>query len=167
MGWVASIFGLGLVAGTLGASRIPGRLRTARFLTVVVGLNALGVVAYVGTDRLPIVIAASVVWGILIGVMAPLHRTLIQLNSPEDMIGRITGVTQIHAEVGHLLPLALAPALAAALGVQRALLSSAAVTVVVALAFWPTAKRLDLTRSRPVPEPHLGDPELEPRNIGT
>ncbi|HEX6146155.1 MAG TPA: MFS transporter [Acidimicrobiia bacterium] len=126
LGWVNSIFGLGLVAGTWIASRLPARFRSARFLVVVVALNSVGVLAYVGTDRLRVVVVAGVFWGLLIGVMAPLLRTLIQLNTREEMMGRITGVTQVHQEVGHLLPLAVAPLLARAFGVQRALIYAGA-----------------------------------------
>lgn len=42
LGWVASTLGLGLIGGTWIAGRLPERLRTARMLTTVVGLNALG-----------------------------------------------------------------------------------------------------------------------------
>ena len=119
LGWVNSIFGLGLVAGTWIASRLPAKYRTARSLVLIVALNSVGVLAYVGTDQLRVVVVAGVFWGLIIGVMAPLLRTLIQLNSPEDLMGRITGVTQVHSEVGHLLPLAIAPVLAGIFGVQR------------------------------------------------
>ena len=166
MGWVASIFGIGLITGTWISGRIPQRLRTARVLTVIVGLNALGVVAYIGTDMLQVVVVAAIFWGIIIGVMAPLHRTLIQVNSPDELIGRIMGVSHIHAEGGHLIPLMIAPALAAVIGVQPALLLSAVVCALVAVLFWPAATRLDKTRVATVPRPGLPDPSDEPRSVG-
>ena len=46
LGWVNSIFGIGLIGGTLIASRLPESFRTATWLTVLVGMNALGVLAY-------------------------------------------------------------------------------------------------------------------------
>lgn len=166
MGWVASIFGLGLVSGTWIAGRLPSRFRSARWLTLLVGLNAFGVVAYVGTDRVQVVAAAGVVWGVIIGVMAPLHRTLLQVNSPDEMVGRIMGVNHVHSEVGHLIPLAIAPGLAGVLGVQPTLIASGALVAVVALAFWPAASRLDRTRTIEVPPPGLPDPAEEPKSIG-
>lgn len=165
MGWVNSIFGLGLVGGTLIVGRLPARLRSAMTLTVLVGANAFGVLAYVGTDRLEVVTVAAPLWGMIIGMMAPLHRTLIQVNSPEHIVGRVMGVNHIHAEVGHLLPLTFAPILAALFGVQRTLLLSGAVLAVVALAFTLPARRLDRTRTVPVPPPGLPDPEDEPKTL--
>ncbi len=166
LGWVNSIFGLGLVTGTLLGSRLPERYRTARSLVVIVALNAVGVLAYVGTDQLRIVVIAGVFWGLLIGVMAPLLRTLIQLNTPDEMMGRITGVTQVHSEVGHLMPLAIAPVLAGSFGVQRTLIYAGLALAVIALGFLPTATKLDRTRIGHVPRPGLPDPTDEPRSVG-
>lgn len=166
MGWVASIFGLGLVAGTVLSGRLPARFRSARTLTVVVALNAVGVVAYVGTDLIQVVIAASIGWGLIIGTMAPLHRTLIQVNAPDDMIGRIMGVTHIHSEVGHLLPLAVAPWLAGLVGVQQTLIAAGVVVALVAAMAWRRASYLDRTRDVEVPRPGLPDPTDEPRSVG-
>ncbi len=166
MGWVASLFGVGLISGTWLAARLPQRLRTARFLTLIVGMNAFGVIAYVGTDRLSVVIGAGIIWGVLIGVMAPLHRTLIQVNSPDDYVGRIMSVNHVHSEAGHLIPLAIAPTLARVFGVQRTLLMSGAVVALLALIFWRSADRLDRTRVTTVPRPGLPDPTDEPRSVG-
>jgi predicted MFS family arabinose efflux permease len=166
LGWVNSIFGLGLVAGTWIASRLPPRYRTARSLVLIVALNSVGVLAYIGTDQLRVVVVAGVFWGLIIGVMAPLLRTLIQLNTPEDLMGRITGVTQVHSEVGHLLPLAIAPVLAGIFGVQRTLIYAGLALAVFALLFVPTANRLDRTRGVEVPPTGLPDPNDEPRSVG-
>jgi MFS family permease len=166
LGWVNSIFGLGLVGGTVIASRLPSRYRSARTLVVIVAMNALGVLVYVGTDQLRVVVVAGVFWGLLIGVMAPLLRTLIQLNTPEDLMGRITGVTQVHSEVGHLLPLAIAPLVAGVLGVQQTLIYAGLALAIFALLFLRTATRLDLTRVVEVPPTGLPDPSDEPRSVG-
>lgn len=165
LGWINSIFGLGLVAGTLIVARLPPRFRSALSLTVLVGMNALGVLAYVGTDMVGVVVLAAPFWGVIIGMMAPLHRTMVQINSPDQMVGRIMGVNHIHSEVGHLLPLAFAPLVAAAFGVQQTLLMSGSIVAVVAILFAGTARRLDRTRTVPVPQPGLPDPEAEPKSI--
>ncbi len=166
LGWVNSIFGIGLIGGTLIAIRLPERLRTATWLTILVGLNAVGVIAYVGTDILGVVVVAGFCWGLIIGQMAPLHRTMLQINSPDDALGRIMGVSHVHSEVGHLLPLAVAPALAAAVGVQQTLLASAAIVAICSVAFFVPARHLDRTRVVPVPRTGLPDPADEPKSLG-
>lgn len=166
LGWVNSVFGVGLVAGTILMSRLPNRLRSARTLTMIVGLNALGVWAYVGTDLLAVVVLAAPFWGVIIGLMAPLHRTMVQLNSPEKLVGRIMGVNHVHSEVGHLIPLAIAPSLAGAFGVQSTLIASGFLVALTAALFWPAAVELDRTRTVPVPTPGLPDPADEPKSVG-
>ncbi len=166
LGWVNSIFGLGLLGGTFVASRLPSRLRTATFLTFLVAMNAVGVLAYVGTDILSIVVVAGVFWGLIIGMMAPLHRTMIQLNSPPEMVGRIMGVNHIHSEVGHLIPLAIAPWAAAVLGVQRSLIVAGMIVALVAALFLRTARNLDRTRQKEVPPPDLPAQAEEPKSVG-
>lgn len=165
LGWVNSIFGLGLIAGTWIGGKLPGRLRGARLLTILVGLNAAGVLAYVGTDQLGVVVPAGTFWGLIIGVMAPLHRTLLQINSPDHLVGRIMGVNHVHSEVGHLIPLTVAPALAAIFGVQRSLLLAGLMVAVIASLFYPRARALDRTRTEEVPPPGLPNPVDEPKSM--
>jgi DHA3 family macrolide efflux protein-like MFS transporter len=165
LGWVNSIFGIGLVGGTLIAGRLPERYRTAFWLTILVGMNAIGVLAYVGTDLLSVVVFAAPFWGVIIGLMAPLHRTMVQINSPDRLVGRIMGVNHIHSEVGHLVPLAIAPAVAAVLGVQQTLLGAGLIVAIVAVAFIGPARRIDRTRTVPVPRTGLPDPGDEPKSI--
>lgn len=166
LGWVNSLFGVGLIVGTLISSKLPPRLRTARTVVVLVALNSVGDLLYVGTNRLPVVVAAGMTWGLIIGTMAPLLRTMIQINSPEKMMGRITGVSQIHSEVAHLLPLAFAPWLAAKFGVQPSLILAGAVVGLLVMSFYPEARRLDQTRRVAVPKPGFPDPSTEPRSVG-
>lgn len=165
LGWVNSIFGLGLVGGTWVVSRLSAEYRTARNLSLIVTATGLGSILYVGTDKLEVVVVAGVIWGAVIGLMAPLHRTLIQLNSPDEYVGRITGVTHVHSEVGHLLPLAIAPPLAAAFGLQVTLMGAGIAVALVALLTLPAANRLDRTRSLEVPKTRLPDPTDEPKSV--
>jgi predicted MFS family arabinose efflux permease len=165
MGWVNSLFGVGLVTGTVISSRIPPRLRTARTMVVLVALNSIGDLLYIGTNRLPVVVAAGMTWGVVIGTMAPLLRTMIQINSPDELVGRITGVSQVHSEVAHLLPLAFAPLLAASFGVQPSLMMAGGVVGLLALCFYPEARKLDKIRDVAVPRPGFPDPSTEPKSI--
>lgn len=151
IGWVNSIFGVGLVLGTLLAPRLPAAARGARGVVTLVALNGLGSILYVGTDRIVVVALGGFTWGIIIGTFAPIVRTLIHLNSPEAMYGRITGTVGVHAEAAKLLPLVAAPAMAVAFGVQPTLAASGLGLTVLAMAVWRTASRLDRTRTVPLP----------------
>lgn len=151
LGVINTIFGVGLLGGTLAIRRLPDALRGARGVALFTGLNGVGALIYVGTARLPVVMTGAMVWGVIVGVMAPLTRTMIHLNSPAGQVGRVMGVTQMHAEVAKLAPLTLAPILAGLWGIQTALLASGMTVSVLAVLMIRTATWLDKTRDVPVP----------------
>lgn len=165
IGWVNSIFGIGLVGGTLLAPRLPAGARGARGVVTLVALNGLGSILYVGTRFIPVVAVGGFAWGLIIGTFAPIVRTLIHLNSPDGMVGRITGTVGVHSEAAKLVPLVFAPALAVVVGVQPALAVSGLGLAVIAAVAWPAARRLDATRVRelpPVETPLVQDEPISP-----
>jgi MFS family permease len=143
LGWMFSIFGAGLVTGAATLGRAPRRVVSARGLAVVMAACGAGSVLYVGTDRLIVVALGAAVWGVIVGWLAPLIRTLLQIASPEPLVGRIAGVYQMHLHVAELLPLTFAPALAALFGVQAVLVSCGLALVVVGIAALTPAARID------------------------
>ena len=150
IGWVNTIFGVGLVTGAWLFTRLPARVTSARGLAFVASGVGLGALAYVGTRLLPVVALGALVWGVVIGVADVLLRTLIQASSPDHLVGRIAGTSQMHRQAGELLPLAVAPALAAAFGVQAVLVGGGLVLSVVALLTLGEARAVDrIERLRP------------------
>ena len=113
IGWVNSIFGAGIGLGALALTRLPGKVTSARGLAIGVVLVGLGAVLYVGTTDLRIIAVGAFVWGAVIGGIEPLLRTLMQLDAPDEYVGRVMGTAQLHRNAGELVPLALAPGLAA------------------------------------------------------
>ncbi len=153
LGWINALFGLGMVGGATWLSRLPSGFTSARTAVALVALNGLGAVIYAGTSSLVVVATGAAVWGTIIGLFTPMHRTLVHLNSPEGMIGRITGTLQVHVETAHLLPLVIVPALAARFGVQAVMLGAAAVLVLISAAVQGEARAVDRLRTVPVPPP--------------
>jgi MFS family permease len=151
IGYMNTLFGLGLVIGAWLFTRLDRLKADARTLGVVSALVGLGAVMYVGTRMLAIVAIGGLVWGVFIGVSDVLLRVLIQSASPDHMIGRIAGVSQMHRQAGELLPLAVAPALAALYGVQAVLIGGGLVlTVCAALSLWEAAAVDRMPRVREV-----------------
>ena len=150
IGFVNTVFGIGLVAGTYLVARLPRAARSARAVLVLVALNGLGAILYVGTSRLPIVIAGGFVWAVLIGLFVPIVRTMLHVNSPREMVGRVMGVSLMLGEAGKLTPLIAAPILASLFGVQQTLAGGGVLLAVSALAFWRVGRHLDDTRTVPV-----------------
>ena len=82
----------------------------------------------------------ALLWGAVIGATEPLLRTLMQIDAPEEYVGRVMGTAQVHRSAGEIVPLALAPGLAAAFGVQTVMIAGAVLAAVVALLTIPSRR---------------------------
>ncbi len=151
IGYMNSLFGAGILVGALLLQRLPKKIVSARGLCLMVVLTGLGSIAYVGTDNIRVVAVGSIVWGLVIGVLEPLLRTLLHRDSPEGLVGRITGTAQVHRQAGELVPLAFAPALAAMFGVQLTLIGGGVTVALVAVLAFVEASRIDKDGAR---QPH-------------
>jgi len=166
IGWVNTLFGIGIVAGAWLFTRIPARFGNARGLAVISATVGLGAILYVGTRLVPVVALGALVWGVAIGVVDVLFRTLTQAASPDELVGRVAGTAQMHRQAGELLPLALAPALAAAFGVQVTLIAGGLMLTVVALLTLGEAAAVDalppLRPTRATERLYVGEEPISP-----
>lgn len=143
IGYMNTIFGLGLVSGAWLSTRLPERAMSARGLAVVSVLVGLGAMLYVGTRSLLIVALGALVWGVVIGVADVVLKVLIQSATPDHLVGRAIGAAQMHRQAGELVPLAVAPALAASFGVQAVLIGGGLVLSAAAALSWGEARAVD------------------------
>lgn len=162
LGWVNAVFGAGLLAGAWLLPRLPRRLVTARGLALLAFLTGLGAVLYVGTADIRVVAAGALVWAVVIGVADPLMRTLIQSDSPDELVGRIAGTSAVHQQAGELVPLAFAPVLAVRFGVQRVLIANGLVLAGLAALTFAEAMAVDRVPRLRAPEPVAFAPSDEP-----
>jgi MFS family permease len=156
IGWVNTVFGVGLVAGAMALPRLPRQVSTLRGIGALVILNGAAVLLYAGTNRLAVVVAGGLTWGVLIGVLIPLGRTLLQWNTPEEVVGRVTGSFQMHSQAGQLIPLIFVPWLAATFGVQTVMVATGVVLAIVGAIGVPIARKLDRAVSPPPRNAVLG-----------
>lgn len=153
LGWMNTLFGLGLVTGAALLPRLPQSIMSARGLAFMGMVAGLGSILYVGSSDLGWIAPGAFAWGISIGAMEPLLRTLVHLDSPHEYVGRIVGTLQWHRTAGELLPLAFVPTLAVTLGIQQTLIAGGVLVSVFALGSMFTARSIDRQRvRRPVAE---------------
>ncbi|MDO8964750.1 MAG: MFS transporter [Coriobacteriia bacterium] len=143
IGYMNTLFGAGMVTGAWLFTRLPDRAVSARGLAFISALVGLGGLIYVGTDKIVVVAVGALLWGLVIGAVDVLLRVLIQSSSPDHLVGRIAGASQMHRQAGELLPLAVAPTLAAAFGVQAVLIGGGIVLSIAALLSIPEAIAVD------------------------
>lgn len=143
LGYMNSLFGVGFVIGASLLPRLPTQVLSARGLALLVGLVGLGTVLYVGSTDLWIIGIGAVLWAMVIGVMEPTLRTLIHRDTPHALVGRVIGTAEVHRSAGELVPLAFAPALAAAFGVQPVMIAGGLLAAVFAVLMIPEARAVD------------------------
>jgi MFS family permease len=146
IGYMNSLFGAGIAAGAWLLTRLPSRFTSATGLAVVVTGVGLGAGLYVGTTNLVIIGAGAFAWGSVIGMLEPLVRTLLQTDAPEEYVGRVMGTAQVHRHAGELVPLAIAPSMAALWGVQPVMIGGGLLATVVALSTVGYARAIDRER---------------------
>lgn len=165
LGWVNTIFGLGLISGSVLLVKMPERFMTARSVVIGVTLSGLSAVLYAGTADLRVVAFGAIVWGAVLGILFPMSRTLMQRATPDGMYGRVTGTVNVHAHVGELLPLTFVPAIAALVGVQAVLVGAGVLLFGLSLTRYREANRVDallpVTHAEAIEDAHL-TPEDEP-----
>jgi hypothetical protein len=118
---------------------------------LLLAANGVGAIVYIATDNYGVVIGGAIAWGVVVGLFLPLVRTMIHLNSPDEMLGRVMGTTTVHAEAAKLLPLMAAPALAAVIGVQWPMVIGGILLMAIGAAMWRNGAQLDRTRTMAVP----------------
>ena len=79
-------------AGPLGSPRSGGG---RRLYPVLVALNGAAGLIYVSTDRLGVVAIGAFCWGSVIGILSPVYRTLVQSVTPDHLMGRVQGASQM------------------------------------------------------------------------
>lgn len=151
IGYVNAVFGAGILLGATLLRRLPRSMISARGLAAAVALTGAGSILYVGTADLRVIVLGALAWGTVVGSLEPLLRTLIHRDTPHELIGRVTGTAQVHRQAGELVPLAFAPALAAAIGVQHTLIAGGLFTAIAATLGMLEARAIDRTTAEPKP----------------
>lgn len=136
IGYMNTFFGSGIIIGAWLLPRLPDRVVSARGALVGTVLAGLGASLYVGSSNLWLIMAGSIAWGLIIGGLEPLMRTLIHLDTPHEYVGRVMSTVQYHRNAAELVPLAFAPALAAMVGVQPVLMGGGVIVALLAAATW-------------------------------
>lgn len=146
MGWMNSLFGVGFIVGASLLPRLPERLISARGLALMVALTGIGTALYVGSADLRVIAVGAFLWAAVIGVMEPLLRTLLHRDSPRAAVGRVMGIVEVHRRAGEIVPLGIAPWLAATYGVQAVLIGGGLVATGAALLSLGEASGIDKER---------------------
>jgi MFS family permease len=145
------ILSASLEAGTLVMALVlvvsPIARRTGRVLLIAVAAFGLATVVFGVSTALPLSIAAYAAVGMADQVSMVMRHTMIQLNTPDALRGRVTGLSSVFISASNELGALESGLVAAAAGAVFAVVSGgAACLIVVALIAWRVPTLWNYTR---------------------
>lgn len=133
LGLMQTAFGVGAIAGAAIAARIEARVGP-RLLATTLLLCGIGMIGYTASTIVAVAAVGVTVWGVGIGLWAPVSRTMIQRGVPMAHHGRVNGVMATLQSALEVIPVLAAGQLAVLVGIQMTLIAAGLSTL--ALAAW-------------------------------
>jgi predicted MFS family arabinose efflux permease len=148
LGVVLGALGAGAFAGTLLFGAVGHRLPMSRRLTFLFCFVAAPLIIFTtlaATPPLAIVVTAGALGGLFAGPINPLYETIIQENTPPQMLGRIFGTLNALAQAGIPLGAALAGFVVEGVGLIPTIVGMGAVYLAVTFGmfFNPALRQMD------------------------
>jgi MFS family permease len=137
-GWLVSAQSIGSVAAAAVVSQRTGLRRQGRTLLEAVGVFGLATVVFGMTGNFGVAVFALIVVGAADAVSTIIRNTIRQMQTPDSMRGRMSGISQIFFQGGPQLGEVQAGLVATVLGVPFAIVSGGIGTIV---ASWLIVRR--------------------------
>lgn len=130
-GLVLATFGAGMLVGSMVVSG-RANLPHGRMVVIHIGIGlGLGQFLVSLAPSVPVAIGVMFAWGVNAGLAMVSHRTLLQSNTPKEMMGRVMGLMTLgfagSLPIGAVIQASLAPAV----GPQRTMTIVGLVTMVI------------------------------------
>ena len=151
LGWVLMAMSIGGLVGALSYGALAPYLRRRNLMLVAVTGLGLAMIGMAFLPPLWVLLALSVVIGLVYGPVGPIANWAMQTRSPEHMRGRVVGVMTSTAYAAGPLGYLLAGPLIDQLGIRTTFFALAIPVAAVAAVrrAWPGRRVLEADRSRP------------------
>lgn len=133
MGVLSAVSGVGMAIGSYIFTKIPERKIDVPLLLATLAFVGIGSMIYVGTNILAVAIVGQFINGLAWGFMEPTQAILVQERTPMTHLGRVMGFVRLGLNSAGVIPLAIAPFLAAMFGVQGVLFGASCIIAAVGI----------------------------------
>ena len=133
MGVLSAVSGVGMAIGSYIFTKIPERKIDVPLLLATLAFVGIGSMIYVGTNILAVAILGQFINGLAWGFMEPTQAILVQERTPMTHLGRVMGFVRLGLNSAGVIPLAIAPFLAATFGVQGVLFGASCIIAAVGI----------------------------------
>lgn len=118
LGWLQTVFGVGLITTTALLPRIGDRVASVRVLAAAVAFSGVAAAVYVGTRSLLVAMAGVFVWGVDVAFFMPPMQTVLQRATPMAAHGRVMSLAATANGLGSLVAIPIAGLAVGAMGVS-------------------------------------------------
>jgi predicted MFS family arabinose efflux permease len=119
LGFLQTVFGIGLIGTTALLPRIGDRVVSVRALAIAVTASGAAAAVYVGTKSLVVAMAGVFIWGVDVAFFMPPMQTVLQRSTPADAHGRVMALAATVNGVGNLVAIPLTGFIIGAVGVSH------------------------------------------------
>lgn len=133
MGVLSAVSGVGMAIGSYIFTKIPECKIDMPLLLATLAFVGIGSMIYVGTNILAVAIVGQFINGLAWGFMEPTQAILVQERTPMTHLGRVMGFVRLGLNSAGVIPLAIAPFLAATFGVQGVLFGASCIIAAVGI----------------------------------
>ncbi|NKR59189.1 MFS transporter [Rhodococcus hoagii] len=158
LGWVLMAMSIGGLVGALSYGALAPYLRRRNLMLVAVTGLGLAMIGMAFLPPLWVLLALSVVIGLVYGPVGPIANWAMQTRSPEHMRGRVVGVMTSTAYAAGPLGYLLAGPLIDQLGIRTTFFALAIPVVAVAAVCFALPVLRELDADRKPPTVRLGSP---------
>jgi predicted MFS family arabinose efflux permease len=143
-GFVSVLVGVGMIIGTQFITRAAKTLPKERLMMGGLFVIALGIFLLAAFGNVPVTVLATLTMGFGVALVVISAQTLMQGQTPLDMLGRVTSTLMSVLSFAQVAGLALSGGVAQAIGIRNSYYAASALMVVIGAAGWSIVSRRSL-----------------------
>ena len=140
-GSVSVLVGVGMILGTQFVTRMAKTYSKERLMMSGLFVVAIGILMLAVFGNVPVTVVATLVMGIGVALIVISAQTLMQGQTPLDMLGRVTSTLMSVLSFAQVGGLALSGSIAQVVGIRNSYFATSALLIVIAAAGWRVVSR--------------------------
>jgi len=140
-GSVSVLVGVGMIVGTQFVTRMAKSFYKERLMMTGLFVVAFGILMLAIFGNVPITVAATLTIGVGVALIIISAQTLMQGQTPLDMLGRVTSTMMSVLSFAQVGGLALSGSIAQVVGIRNSYYATSALLVLIAGAGWSVVSR--------------------------
>jgi MFS family permease len=140
-GTVSVLVGFGMIIGTQFITRLAKTMSKERIMMGGLFVIALGILTLAVFGNVPFTVLATLAMGFGVAMVVISAQTLMQGQTPMEMLGRVTSTLMSVMALAQVGGLALAGSIAQVVGIRNSYYATSALLVLIAAAGWNVVNR--------------------------